>query len=241
MTGESSTRKGLRFFASWSGGKDSTLALYRMVHGGHLCSSLLTMLDETGESSRSHGLSPQMLTAHAEALGIPILMANASWESYEAQLKKSIELFKAQGIVHGVFGDIDLEPHREWVERVCRESGVTEHEPLWRGNRRELVREFLGAGFQAILVVVSKERIPAEFLGRQFDENLVQELEAMGIDSCGESGEFHTFVYDGPLFHHAISFKTGAPRSVGNCLALPLLEGESRESLPLGESKGRRK
>ena len=223
MIRESSTGESFRFFASWSGGKDSALALYRMVRQGHCCSSLLTMLDESGETSRSHGLSPGVLRAQAEALKIPILMAATTWEGYEAQFRRSAETLKARGTLHGVFGDIDVEPHRAWVERVCRESGVTGHEPLWRESRRALVREFLAAGFKAIVVAVDTERFPPDFLGRRFDENFVEEMEALDLDPCGESGEFHTFVYDGPLFHREVSFKRGAPCPLDNRLSLPLL------------------
>jgi diphthine-ammonia ligase len=194
------------FFCSWSGGKDSCLSLYRMISAGHQCASLFTMLDESGIYSRSHGLTQLSLEAQAEAMGLSLRTANASWKNYEAQFKKQAARFRDEGILHGVFGDIDLEPHREWVERVCRESGITPHLPLWKGNRRELAQEFINAGFKALVVVVNTSKMPGRFLGRLIDDELISELEALGVDACGENGEFHSFVYDGPLFKHKLNF-----------------------------------
>ena len=193
-----------RFFCSWSGGKDSCLSLYRALNAGYSCSSLFTMIDETGKHSRSHGLFPEALKAQAAAMEIPLRTAAASWGNYEAQFKEHAALFRDENVLHGVFGDIDLEPHREWVERVCRESGITSHLPLWKGARRTLVQEFIDAGFNALVVVVNTKKMPDRFLGRLIDTALVNELEAIGVDACGENGEFHTFVFDGPLFKKAL-------------------------------------
>jgi uncharacterized protein (TIGR00290 family) len=164
------------------------------------------MFDEKGIHSRSHGLMLLSLEAQAESMGLSLHTANASWETYEAQFKKQAARFSDEGILHGVFGDIDLEPHREWVERVCRESGITPHLPLWKGNRLELMREFINAGFKALVVVVNTSKMPCRFLGRLIDDELISELEALGMDACGENGEFHSFVYDGPLFKQKLNF-----------------------------------
>lgn len=195
-----------RFFSSWSGGKDSCLALYRACNAGYSCASLFTMIDETGNRSRSHNLLPEALEAQAAAMEIPLRTAAASWENYEARFREQASLFRIEGILHGVFGDIDLEPHREWVVRVCDESGITAHEPLWKGVRRDLVGEFIAAGFKALVVVVNTKKMPAHFLGRTIDFSLVNELESMGIDACGENGEYHSFVYGGPLFKKDMCF-----------------------------------
>jgi uncharacterized protein (TIGR00290 family) len=219
------------FFASWSGGKDSCLALHRMIRARHPCTSLFTMIDESGKHSRSHGLYPDALAAQAKAMGIPILMTRASWEGYEAQFKKNAEVFKAQGVLHGAFGDIDLEPHREWVERICTESGLIAHEPLWYGARRELVNEFISAGFRAVIIVVDTNQMPIKFLGREIDDGLVGELEAIGVDACGENGEFHTFVYDGPLFRHRVDFTTGTIFNINNHSVLPIIAGSKTEAV----------
>lgn len=181
------------------------------------------MIDETGEHSRSHGLYPDALRAQAEAMDLPILLTRASWADYEEQFKKSAAIFKAQGILHGVFGDIDLEPHREWVERVCHESGLVAHQPLWQGVRRDLAREFIAVGFRAIIVVVNEKQMPVEFLGREIDKELIDEFETIGVDTCGENGEFHTFVYDGPLFKRKVEFDGGDAFNIEHHMVLPIL------------------
>jgi uncharacterized protein (TIGR00290 family) len=114
------------------------------------------------------------------------------------------------------------------VERVCGESGVTAHEPLWQASRRELVHEFIEAGYKAIIVVVDTNRMPAKYLGREIDEDLIAELESIGVDACGENGEFHTFVYDGPLFKHRVDFNCGSIFDIGNHSVMPIItEGET--------------
>lgn len=222
MNIKTQAHEGFHFFSSWSGGKDSCLALHRMIEAGHTCSSLFTMIDETGEHSRSHGLHPDALRAQAEAMGLPIILTSATWDGYEVQFKANAAQFREQGIIHGVFGDIDLEPHREWVERVCGESGLTAHQPLLQGVRRDLVREFVAKGFKAIIVVVDTNRMPVEFLGREIEEKLIGELETIGVDACGENGEFHTFVYDGPLFKRRVDFSTGSVFHIDNHSVMPI-------------------
>lgn len=196
------------------------------------------MIDETGNHSRSHGLHPDVLRAQAEEMGLPIIMTCASWNSYEAQFKANACHFREQGIMHGVFGDIDLEQHREWVERVCRESDLTAHQPLWQSARRELVREFISTGFKAIIVVVDTNQMPVDFLGREIDEVLIGELESIGVDACGENGEFHTFVYDGPLFKRKVDFKMGSVLNIDNHWVLPIIRNGDNSSLSVQNDSG---
>lgn len=195
-----------QFFCSWSGGKDSCLALFRMLNAGHVCRCLFTMIDETGERSRSHGLTPELLKRQSRMMNLPLYIANASWKIYEDEFRKRMMSFKQCGLSHGVFGDIDLEPHRQWVEKICNESGFQSHLPLWKENRRDIVNEFIDASFKALIVVVNSRKMPDEFLGRSIDRRLIGELEDLGIDACGENGEFHSFVYDGPLFKSPVDF-----------------------------------
>lgn len=196
-----------QFFCSWSGGKDSCLALFRMLNAGHVCKCLFTMIDEAGKLSRSHGLTPGLLERQSRMLNLPLFTANASWENYEDEFRKILISFRQHGLSNGVFGDIDLEPHRQWVERICNESNFQPHLPLWKENRRDLVNEFIDSSFKALIVVVNTGKMPEEFLGRTIDSKLISELEDLGIDACGENGEFHSFVYDGPLFKHPVDFK----------------------------------
>ncbi|HJV89410.1 MAG TPA: diphthine--ammonia ligase [Holophagaceae bacterium] len=191
---------GTPFVCSWSGGKDSALAFHRAVQAGLRPVALLTMFKEDGERSRSHGLRPEVLAAQAEALGLPLIQGHATWEGYEQVFIAKLLEARALGAEVAVFGDIDLQAHLEWEEKVCAEAGLIPHLPLWLEPRRKLVGELLGAGFQARLVAVRAGRLPMEFLGRTLDSALVEEIEAHGCDACGEEGEYHSAVVAGPGF-----------------------------------------
>lgn len=212
----------IHFFCSWSGGKDSCLALNRMLNAGNICNGIFTMIDETGEQSRSHGLHPELLKKQSMMLNLPLYTANANWENYEDEFRKKLSLLKLGGLSNGVFGDIDLEPHREWVERICNECGFRPHLPLWKEDRCALVNEFIEAGFKAVIVVVNTKKMPQRFLGRNIDHKLIVELKETGIDVCGENGEYHSFVYDGPLFKNPVQYSVNKTHSVGEYRFLEL-------------------
>jgi len=192
---------GRRFIASWSGGKDSCLALYRTLQAGGQPLALFNMFDENGERSRSHGVRPEVMRAQAAALGLPLFTANASWQNYEEVFVESLKRFRADGAELAVFGDIDLDAHREWEEKVCARAGLEACLPLWQEPRADLVNEFVAAGFKAVIVVVNEQLMPSDgYLGATLDAALIEKMVADGIDPCGEAGEFHTLVVDGPLF-----------------------------------------
>ena len=191
---------------SWSGGKDSCLAMWRARQSGMQIRRLITAMDESGESSRSHGIPPELIRAQAEALGAELRFYNTSWGNYEERFIAELRDAHAQGIRHAVFGDIDLLPHREWEEKVCAKADITPCLPLWGEPRRKLVDEFLAHGFKAVVVCVNGKYLGPEFAGREFDEAFLADLPA-GVDACGENGEFHTFVYDGPGFMHPVAFR----------------------------------
>lgn len=199
-----------RFFCSWSGGKDSCLALYQATKAGGIPELLLTMMVEGGERSRSHGLSLDVLRAQADAMGIQLVTRSASWTTYEEVFLKAAREFAAQGVRDGVFGDIDLDDHREWCVRVCSEAGVRAHHPLWKLDRLRAVHTFLDAGFQAY-IVATKDGLDRNLLGRPFDIDAVKSMQDLGIDPCGEEGEFHTVVTGGPLFSRSLSMTFGEP------------------------------
>jgi len=197
------------FFCSWSGGKDACLALQRAIQAGGRPAALLTMMIEDGLRSRAHGLPQAVLQRQARSLGLPLTCRSASWQDYEQQFLDQLGEFKNAGILAGVFGDIDLEPHREWVERVCRQAGLTPYEPLWQAPRRQLLEEFLDQGFQATIVAVKQDVLAAGFLGRSLDQRLIGELEAAGVDASGEEGEYHTVVTAGPIFSESLRLVHG--------------------------------
>ncbi len=191
---------GRPFFASWSGGKDSCLALHRAIKAGNKPRFLFTMLTEDGERSRAHGLAREVIMAQAASLGVPAIFAAASWPEYEGIFVKTLAEMRTMGIDAGVFGDIDGAEHLAWVKRVCNQAGLLPWEPLWGTDRRKLLAEFISTGFTAMIVAVKGEILLPTFLGRHLDMKLVEELEALGIDASGEAGEYHTVVTGGPLF-----------------------------------------
>jgi uncharacterized protein (TIGR00290 family) len=192
------------FFCSWSGGKDSCLALYRAIQNGGIPKVLLTMLIEDGERSRAHGLPVYLVQYQAQVLGIPLVVCKSSWNDYEDKFLSVIRKFKEDGITHGVFGDIDLESHLEWVERVCSSVAIRPYEPLWKEIRRDILNEFLHLGFKATIIAVKQGVLSNNFLGRTLDQQVITDLEKAGIDVSGEEGEYHTVVTNGPIFSSAI-------------------------------------
>jgi len=199
-----SSIKGNPFFCSWSGGKDSCLALYRAIQHGGIPKVLLTMFTEGGERSRSHGLSVDLIRCQALALGIPLVMCNSSWDDYEDNFLSAIRKFKEDGIEYGVFGDINLEPHLEWVERICSSVAIRAYEPLWKETRWVILNEFLRLGFKATIIVIKQGALDESFLGRTIDQQVITDLEKAGIDTSGEEGEYHTVVTAGPIFSSEI-------------------------------------
>ena len=192
--------RGRRFVCSWSGGKDAYLALQRAVAAGGRLAALLCMLHESGAFSRGHGLPLSVLEAQAEALGVPLVTRSTTWSEYEEQFVAALDELRAGGVEAAVFGDIDLEGHRDWVEAVCARTGVSCHLPLWREPRRRLVDELIDSGVQATVVAVDARRLGPALLGRPLDVELIDELIAAGADVCGENGEYHTAVTVAPLF-----------------------------------------
>lgn len=198
-----------QFVASWSGGKDSAMAYYRALKAGAVPKKLWTMFEEDKERSKSHALPIEVIQAQAKQLGIPSMISGADWAGYEEQFLLAMKSCVEAGISYGVFGDIDLEDHLEWVRKTCEKVGMKAIHPLWMEPRRDILEEFIAVGFVAYVVVIDAKRVPAGFIGRQFTVELMDELEALGIDSCGESGEFHTVVVDGPIFKERVPIKFG--------------------------------
>jgi len=202
--------RGVPVFCSWSGGKDSALALHEAAQSGALPRVLVAMMIESGGRSRSHGLSRELLEAQAQAVGLPIRFGAASWDGYEDEMARVLEAAAAEfDTPVGVFGDIDIERHREWVEGVCGRAGVEACEPLWQRDRRALMGDLLAARFEATIVAVRDGVLPAELLGTTIDAALVEEIERLGSDAAGENGEYHSLVVDGPLFQRPLAVEFG--------------------------------
>ncbi len=198
---------GSPFFCSWSGGKDSCLALYQAIRAGGRPMVLLTMLAEDGAGTRSHRLPVEVIQSQAKALGIPLLACKSSWDNYEEKFLSAIRKLKEDGAEYGVFGDIDLEVHLEWVERVCSSAGIQACEPLWKQERKDLLNEFFALGFKAMIMAVKQGVLDSDFLGRVLDPQTIAEIEKAGCDASGEKGEYHTVVIAGPNFSSPVHFQ----------------------------------
>jgi diphthine-ammonia ligase len=196
------------FVCSWSGGKDSCLALHRAISAGARPAALLTILGESGERSRSHGLAVNVLHAQAAGLRISLVTRTASWNEYEPTFIAALRELREAGVEAGVFGDIDIEAHRRWEEKVCAAAGITAHLPLWQMPREALLDEFLALGFNAMVIATKDDPMGHQYLGQTLDAELIREFERIGIDLCGEAGEYHTVVTDGPIFAHPLELRT---------------------------------
>ncbi|MBC7217334.1 MAG: diphthine--ammonia ligase [Candidatus Caldatribacterium sp.] len=204
-------------FVSFSGGKDSHLSLWKAKAAGFDVVALLSMVREDGSYSASHRIPVEILRRQSEALRIPIVVCPTSWEEYEDNFIACLEDFREKGVTFGVFGDIDLPEHREWVERVCAQVGITPFLPLWGKDHHEVALEVVQVGFEAYVTVVRDGVLPPEFLGRRFDRVLLEEFAKLGIDPCGERGEFHTLVVSGPLYQNPIPYTFGEIAFDGKC------------------------
>jgi diphthine-ammonia ligase len=203
------------YAASWSGGKDSCFAYWKTVSQGLKVSYLLNFINQDSTRAMSHGLDRKLIALQAQAMGLPILQQKVTWETYEAGFKNALEKLKLKGITGLVTGDIYLQEHKDWIDSVCGESGVKAILPLWEMDSAQLLSDFIEAGFKAIIVSVKARFFGKEWLGRQVDNKLASELKALAakskIDVCGEAGEFHTFVYDGPAFKKPIKIGKAVP------------------------------
>ena len=211
-----------RFCLAWSGGKDCCLALHRTASTGAIPARLLTMLTEEGDRTRSHGLRKEIVEEQARALGLPLRCAAASWERYEEAFIGLLREAAQEGIRDVVFGDIDIPRHRQWEERVARIAGMSAHLPLWKQDRQCLLEEAWELGIRARIVVVRDKVLGRRFLGRDLDPATVHELAEEGVDLCGENGEFHTVVIDGPDFAHPLTISLGRRVLKGGCWAQDL-------------------
>lgn len=192
------------FVASWSGGKDSALAYDRALQMGGVPKRIWTMFEEDEIHSKSHALPLEIVEAQAKQLDVPLMIRSADWAGYQEQFLDAMGNCVKEGIPYGIFGDIDLQDHLDWVQKICAKVGMEAIHPLWMEPRRQLLEEFIEKGFVAYVIVVNTKMMPSHFIGRKFTTQLMDELETLGIDSCGESGEFHTVVVDGPIFKEAI-------------------------------------
>lgn len=189
----------MKVFVSFSGGKESVFALYQALKEGLEIEALLTMFNTTGLRTRGHALKADFLKAQAEALGFPLIMGKSSWNSYERVFKSILKRLKRKGLEGGIFGDIYLEEHKEWVQRVCSEVGLLPFLPLWGKDPKNVFEDFVQSGFKAIIISLQPP-IPKDFIGKELILQMLETFNQLQMDPCGERGEYHTAVLDGPIF-----------------------------------------
>ena len=226
-----------KVFSSWSGGKDCSLALYRTKKDGMDVRYLFNTVTQDGLRSCSHGMSSAVIRKQAEALGIPIIQRPTTNDTYETEFVNVLRKFKQEGIEGGIFGDIDFNPHREWIERVCAGAGITPYLPLWLENQKKLMEEFIDAGFIAKVVAVKADILGKDVLGRTIDRAFLAYLAGLNknITPCGESGEYHTLVIDGPIFQQRLEFTATEKVTRGEYHFLEITGLELKTKQPSGK------
>ncbi len=198
---------------SWSGGKDSAMALYEISKtGDYEIVALLTTVTEDYDRISMHGVRRVLLEQQAEALGLPLekilISKNATNVEYESKLRAALEKHKARGVDAVVFGDIFLEDLKKYRQANLALLGMSGIFPIWKRDSKELAHAFIQIGFQAITTCVDGQMLDPKFVGRFFDDPFIAELPA-NVDPCGENGEFHSFAFNGPIYSRAIAFDKG--------------------------------
>lgn len=190
----------MRFITSFSGGKDSMLACHKMIEENH---EMVAIMSTTNEDVGSwfHNIELNILANIALNLGVDFVPAKLPQEHYTEMFEEVlIDLKQKYDISAIVFGDIDIEEHREWCENRCQKAGLQAVFPLWQLDRRAVVDDFINLGYKAMIKKVAKDKLDASYLGKDLSNQIIEEFSNLKIDECGENGEYHTLVYDGPLF-----------------------------------------
>ena len=198
-------------YFNWSGGKDSALALYRALRDGEFSvEALFSVLKCDGQKVAMHETGIGLLKSQADAIGIPLVPfyfnPDCSDETYRKAMLESMYRFRERGIATALFGDLHLDSLRKARERKCREAGMQAVFPLWGMSPENVLAEFVQSGFRAIVTCVDNSVLPEDFVGKVIDESFLSELPE-GVDVCGENGEYHSFVFDGPIFRHPVGFR----------------------------------
>jgi len=202
-----------RVLFSWSGGKDSALALRELLAGGEFeIAALLTTVTADYDRISMHGVRRVLLEKQANSLGFPLeivsITKNSSNEEYEANMRRVLTKHLASGVSSVAIGDVFLEDVRQYRENNLAKIGMRGIFPLWRRDTRKLVHTFVDLGFEAIVTCVDSKVLDKRFVGRLFDVQLLLDLPST-VDPCGENGEYHSFVYDGPIFRNKVEHTVG--------------------------------
>lgn len=208
-----------RAAVSWSGGKDSCAALLR-ARASFDVVAMVTMIDDDAGRSRSHGLQPGILDAQAHRLGLARITRRCSWATYDAAFAGALDALAHEGITHVIFGDILFDEHRRWAERMCEGHGLTAVEPLWGSSTDALFAEWVASGADARIVTARAAHLDRSWLGRRLSADMLVDFGRLGVDPCGERGEYHTVVVDSPLFTAPVAIRALGSVRRSDCWAL---------------------
>ena len=211
---------------SWSGGKDSCAALHR-THASYDIVAMVTMFDEEAARSRSHGLRPEVIQSQAERLGLRCVTARCTWESYDSACAGALAGLAAEGVTHVIFGDILFDEHRRWAEQMCAAAGMTAVEPLFGASTTTLFEEWTASGADALIVTARARCLDESWLGVPLRREMLETFRRLGIDPCGERGEYHTLVTNSPLFTRPLPVHAGARVRRSDCWALDLMVADA--------------
>jgi len=206
-------------------GKDATLALHRARAQGREVRYGFNVFDGDSGRVRFHGTRKDLVEAHGRSLGMEMLMDHTGPREFEPVFTGLLDALRERGVDGAVFGNIHLSDVRAWYEERSGAAGLRHLEPLWGEASRELAREFVDLGYRAVVVSVDLEHGDPDWLGRELDRELIDEIQAKGADPCGEHGEYHTFVWDGPAFRAPVAFRKGEEVEMKGHRLLDLLPG----------------
>jgi uncharacterized protein (TIGR00290 family) len=213
---------------SWSGGKDSFAALDR-TRAAYDVVAMVTMFDEGAERSRSHGLRPEVIAAQAGRLALEPFAGRCEWQTYDRAFSQVLDRLATRGVTHVIFGDILFEEHRRWAGQMCEHSGLTAVEPLWGSSTEALFEEWVSSGADALIVTARAEFLDDTWLGRPLRREMAEEFARLGVDPCGERGEYHTVVTGGHLFSAPLRVRLNGHVQRSGCWALDLMLADTPE------------
>ncbi|HYK97419.1 MAG TPA: hypothetical protein VEU77_03400, partial [Candidatus Acidoferrales bacterium] len=201
---------------------DSALALMRARSRGMNVARLINFYDPATDRVRFHATRRELIQAQADAIGVELRQIGVPWDGYEAAFRAMLADLREEGFAGIAFGDIHLADVRAWFEERVRAAGLAHVEPIWGEPSRALLAEFVATGSRAIVTCVETPKLAETWLGRVIDESFVRDIVSLPIDPAGENGEYHSFVFAGPLFRTPLHYRAGSRRSDGKFVQLDL-------------------
>ena len=212
----------MRVISSWSGGKESCLSCWKAIQKGYGVSFILNFISEEFKRVSFHGVEAGLIQKQVSGTGISLVQKETTPDGYENEFKDAVAELIPSGIEGMVFGDIYLQEHRDWVERVCSDLSIEAIEPLWGRKPENVFREFLQEGFNAVVVCVNPKFIDKSWVGKELNLEFLDYLLENGIEPCGENGEYHTLVTAGPLFEKKIEIQRSEIVEINNYFFLDI-------------------